>query len=113
VRTSHLALLEETERQIPQGLLELLTLGPLGPKRVKTLYDQLGIKGLADPEAAAKAGRIHDLHGFGPKIEQHLPGALARHVKEELRHLLASVEAIAQDLGRAKGRRQDRRRRQL
>ena len=32
VATGHLALLEETERRVPEGLLDLLTLGPLGPK---------------------------------------------------------------------------------
>ena len=107
VQTGHLALLEETERRVPEGLLEILSLGPLGPKRVKTLYDQLGIKGLADLEAAAKAGRIHDLRGFGPKMEERLLDALAHHVTAEARLLLASVEGVAQELvqhlGRGKG----------
>jgi DNA polymerase (family X) len=98
VETGHLMLLEETERRVPEGLLELLALAPLGPKRVKTLHDQLGIKGLADLEAAAKAGRIHDLRGFGPKMEERLLDALAHHVKEEPRLLLAAVEGVAQDL---------------
>jgi DNA polymerase (family 10) len=107
VRTGHLALLDETGQRIPESLLELLTLGPLGPKRVKMLYDQLGIKGLADLEAAARSGKIHDLHGFGSKMEQRLLDALAHHAKEEPRPLLAAVEDIAQDLvqylGRAQG----------
>jgi DNA polymerase (family X) len=98
VRMGELALLEETERRIPEGLLEILSLGPLGPKRVKTLYDQLGIKGLADLEAAAKTGRIHGLRGFGPKMEERLLDALAHHVTAEPRLLLASVEGVAQDL---------------
>jgi len=98
VRTGGLALLAETERRVPEGLLELLTLGPLGPKRVKTLYEQLGIKGLDDLAAAAKAGRIHDLRGFGPKLEERLLDALAHHVTEAPRLLLASVEGVARDL---------------
>jgi DNA polymerase (family 10) len=98
VRTGRLALLEETERRVPAGLLEILSLGPLGPKRVKTLHDQLGIKGLADLEAAARMGRIHDLRGFGPKIEERLLDALAHHVGAQPRLLLASVEEVAQDL---------------
>lgn len=98
VGTGQLALLQDTERRVPAGLLEILSLGPLGPKRVKTLYDQLGIKGLADLEAAAKAGRIHDLRGFGPKIEERLLDALAHRVSAEPRLLLASVEGVAQDL---------------
>jgi DNA polymerase (family X) len=100
VRTGHLALLDDTGQRIPEGLLELLTLGPLGPKRVKTLYEELGIKGLADLEAAARAGKIHDLHGFGQKMEQRLLDALAHHVTEAPRPLLAAVEGVAQDLVR-------------
>jgi len=107
VQTGRLTALEEAERRVPEGLLELLSLGPLGPKRVKTLYDRLDIKGVDDLAAAAKAGKIHDLRGFGPKMEARLLDALAHHVKEEPRLLLASVEAVAQDLvqrlGRARG----------
>jgi DNA polymerase (family 10) len=104
VRTGRLMALEEAEQRVPVGLLELLSLGPLGPKRVKTLYDQLGIKGLDDLAAAAKAGRIHDLRGFGPRMEARLLDALAHHVKEEPRPLLAAVEAVAEDLVRRLGR---------
>jgi DNA polymerase (family X) len=98
VTTGRLALLEETERRTPESLLELLRLGPLGPKRVKTLYDQLGIKSADDLAAAIEAGRIHGLRGFGPKIEQRLMDALAHRVEEEPRLLLAAVEGIARDL---------------
>jgi DNA polymerase (family 10) len=98
VETGHLGLLEETERRVPESLLQLLTLGPLGPKRVKTLYDRLGIKSADDLAAAAKAGKIHDLRGFGPKMEQRLLDALAHRVKEEPRLLLATVEGVARDL---------------
>ena len=100
VSTGRLAVLEETERRTPESLLELLRLGPLGPKRVKTLYDQLGIESADDLAAAAKAGRLHGLRGFGPKIEQRLLDALAHRVKEEPRLLLAAVEAVAVDLVR-------------
>ncbi len=100
VETGGRPVLDETERRVPESLLELLTLGPLGPKRVKTLHDQLGIKGLADLEVAAKAGKIHDLRGFGTKMEERLLDALAHHVKEEPRPLLTSVEGVAEDLAR-------------
>ena len=100
VETGHLTLLEETERRVPEGLLELLTLGPLGPKRVKTLYDQLGIKNFDDLAAAGRSGKIGCLRGFGPKMEERLLHALEHHAKEEPRLLLPTVEAVAQDLVR-------------
>jgi DNA polymerase (family 10) len=70
--TGHIAVLDEMERKTPPGLLALLDVPGLGPKRVRALYDGLGIRGLADLVAAAKAGKIRDLAGFGTKTEQRI-----------------------------------------
>jgi DNA polymerase (family 10) len=70
--TGHVTVLDEMERKTPPGLLALLDVPGLGPKRVRALYDGLGIRGLADLVAAAKAGKIRDLAGFGTKTEQRI-----------------------------------------
>jgi len=70
--TGHIAVLDEMERKTPPGLLALLDVPGLGPKRVHTLYDRLGIRSLADLVAAAKAGKIRKISGFGAKTEQRI-----------------------------------------
>jgi DNA polymerase (family X) len=70
--TGHIAVLDEMERKTPPGLLVLLDVPGLGPKRVRALYDHLGIRTLADLVAAAKAGKIRELSGFGAKTEQRI-----------------------------------------
>jgi DNA polymerase (family X) len=70
--TGHIAVLDEMEQKTPPGLLALLDVPGLGPKRVRLLYDRLGIRSLADLVAAAKAGKIHEVAGFGAKIEQRI-----------------------------------------
>lgn len=70
--TGHIAVLDEMERKTPPGLLALLDVPGLGPKRVRLLYDRLGIRTLADLVAAAKAGKIHELPGFGEKSEKRI-----------------------------------------
>ncbi len=70
--TGHIAVLDELEKKIPPGLLALLDVPGLGPKRVRALYDRLGIHSLADLVAAAKAGKIRDLPGFGGKTERRI-----------------------------------------
>jgi DNA polymerase (family 10) len=54
----HIAVLDDMERKTPPGLLVLLDVPGLGPKRVRALYDRLGVRTLADLVAAAKAGKI-------------------------------------------------------
>jgi len=70
--TGHIVVLDEMERKTPPGLLALLDVPDLGPKRVRALYDGLGIHSLADLVAAAKAGKIRELAGFGAKTEQRI-----------------------------------------
>ena len=70
--TGHIDVLDEIERRTPPGLLALLDVPGLGPKRARLLSEQLGIKNLGDLLAAARAGKIRELSGFGEKTERHI-----------------------------------------
>ena len=65
VDTRYLAALEEVEEEVPAGLVDLTRLLGLGPKRVKILHEDLGIRDLAELERAAREHRIRELAGFG------------------------------------------------
>ena len=95
VNTGRLAALEDLEKDVPAGLVELTRLPGLGPKRVKSLHESLGIHDLEGLERAARKHRIRELPGFGAKTEQRIVEALARHEQNEGRHKLADVEGIA------------------
>ncbi|MCX7847129.1 MAG: DNA polymerase/3'-5' exonuclease PolX [bacterium] len=60
---------EELKGSLPAGLLELLNIPSLGPKRVKLLYETLGITTVEALEAAALAGQLRGLPGMGEKSE--------------------------------------------
>jgi DNA polymerase (family 10) len=62
--------LEELRDKVPAGLTELLKLEGLGPKKVKVLYDELGVDSVDRLEKAAQAGRLRDLPGMGLKTEE-------------------------------------------
>ncbi len=59
----------ELRRVTPPGLVALLRVPGLGPKKIKTLHDDLKIESLADLRAAAEAGKIAGIKGFGSKTE--------------------------------------------
>jgi DNA polymerase (family X) len=70
--TGHVKYLEGLERKTPVDLAELSRIEGLGPKSIKTLYQKLDIRNIAELETAAKAGKIAKLEGFGAKKEENI-----------------------------------------
>jgi len=98
VTTGHCKALEKLKKSVPGTLIELLALPGLGPKRVKHLYQDLGIKTPAQLEKAAKAGRLHELPGFGAKTEAAVLEAIAAQAGIEKRYKLAIAAQYAEPL---------------
>ena len=68
--------LEKLRKDYPPGILDLLRLAGVGPKRVRLFYGKLGIGSLDELERAVRSGRLRILGGFGPKSEQRLLEAI-------------------------------------
>ena len=68
VETGTLPQRQQLVATIPPGLLELLRIPGLGPKRVKLFHEQLQVNGVADLKDALEKGKIAKLPGFGPKL---------------------------------------------
>ncbi len=63
--------------KFPVGLLAVMHLPGFGPKRARRLHDELEIDSLESLRAAAEAGQISGLRGFGKKVEDNLIATLA------------------------------------
>lgn len=98
VITGRIAQLEELRAEMPAGLLAMLRLPGVGPKRVKTLFHELGIQDLAQLAAAAREGRIRTVKGFGAKIEAGILHALETRQSEGQRFRRAAVVPYAESL---------------
>lgn len=70
-------MLEELRAETPIGLYDLMRIKGLGAKRIRMLYADLGIDGLDALEAAAAAGQIARLPGFGAKTEAKILDGVA------------------------------------
>ncbi len=80
--TGKLSFYERLAEEIPSSLVEMLRVEGLGPKRVKQIYDSLGLTTLDELTAAAREGKLRDLPGLGAKSEAKLVAAieaLSRH----------------------------------
>jgi len=95
VTTGELPLRKQLASKLPAGLLDLLRIPGLGPKRVKLLYKKLKVKSAADLAKALEAGRIQKLKGFGPKMEEKIRAGLGQVHVGERRLLLNEAETQA------------------
>src|SRR3954453_18078714 len=65
--------------KFPPGLIAVMHLPGFGPKRARTLYEELHVDSLEKLRAVAEAGEIRKLRGFGAKVEENLLRTLADH----------------------------------
>jgi DNA polymerase (family 10) len=67
VKTGTIPAHQQLLGRIPPTLLELLTIPGVGPKGVKTIYENLNVKNIAELKDAIKSGSVAELPGFGDK----------------------------------------------
>ncbi|HXQ28882.1 MAG TPA: DNA polymerase/3'-5' exonuclease PolX [Gemmatimonadales bacterium] len=96
IATGELPLHKQLAAKLPSGLLDLLRIPGLGPKRVKLLYSSLKIRSAADLAKALAAGRVGKLKGFGPKMVEKIQAGLPQAHVGEQRLLLHDAETEAQ-----------------
>jgi DNA polymerase (family 10) len=74
--TGQLGFLNELRAEFPPGILDILHITGVGPKRAMQFYRELGIGSVPELEAAARAGKLRDLSGMGAKSEQKIIAAI-------------------------------------
>ncbi len=72
VETGRLEYFERLKKEIPEGLLALLDIPGLGPKKVSALYKNLGISTIEELRKACIDGKLRDLDGFGEITERNI-----------------------------------------
>lgn len=76
VQTGELPYLTQLREEVPAGLLRILRIPGLGPKKVKAIHDALGITQLHELELACREGRVAALKGFGAKTQEKILAGL-------------------------------------
>jgi len=72
VTTGHLGYYEKLKESIPSGLPDMLRIQGLGPKKVKTIYEKLGITSIGELKYACLENRLLKLPGFGGKTQEKI-----------------------------------------
>jgi DNA polymerase (family 10) len=107
VATGSCEQLRQLRRELPPSITELLALPGIGPRRVRVLYDELGIQTMEQLLEAGRQGRIRTLRGFGPKTEDLILRAASERLSQDrrLKHSVAAqvAGALLSELKRVPG----------
>jgi len=98
VETGKLKYYDELKASIAPGLVELLDIPGLGPKKIQALHQRLGVDSIAKLEAACKAGQVAQLEGFGEKTQTNLLEGIERKRQYASKHRLGDALALAEPL---------------
>jgi DNA polymerase (family X) len=96
--TGRMAYHDKLLAEFPPTLLDLLALPGLGPKTVRSLYTELGIKTLDELKAAAEAGRLRTLRGLSQRTEEQVLKAIEGLERSDRRLLLHRAQALVDEL---------------
>ena len=72
IKTGKIKYYEQLKKRTPVKINELTAIEGVGPKIIKRLYKEIGVRTLKDLEKAALAGKIRKLEGFGQKSEENI-----------------------------------------
>src|SRR4030043_1485974 len=98
VHTGKLQVHEDLKSSVPPGHLEMLRISGLGPKKIKALYDALGIKTVGELEYACLENRLVELQGFGQKTQEKILQGIQQIKKYQGRYLYGEVIDSAEAL---------------
>jgi DNA polymerase (family 10) len=98
VRTGRLEYYDKLREEFPQEIFLLFELQGLGAKKIKALYDQLGVSSLTKLERALDSGKVAELPGFGEKTAANIRKALEQHKTSAGQFRFGDVMALAEDL---------------
>lgn len=98
VRTGRLDYYDKLRDEFPPEIFILFELQGLGAKKIKALYDRLGVSSLTSLERALASGKVAELPGFGEKTAANIALAIEQHKKSAGQFRLGDITALAEDL---------------
>ena len=98
IQDGTIPLLQELKATFPEGVREMLRVPGLGPKKVKELFEKLGIKSIGELEYACHENRLLTLPGFGPKSQEKILQGIEQFKRFQGRFLFGGVYPLASEI---------------
>ena len=98
VQTGEMGYYDDLKAGFPEGLFDLFDLSGLGPKKIKALYDKLGVDSIPSLREVCESGKVAELSGFGAKTVEKIIEALELQDKFASHFKLGDVAVMAETL---------------
>ncbi|MCU0395768.1 MAG: helix-hairpin-helix domain-containing protein [Chitinophagaceae bacterium] len=98
LQTGKLPLLEKYITQTPPGVIEMLNIKGLGPKKIHTIWKEMGIESIGELQYACHENRLTLYKGFGEKTQQNVYEAIQFYLNQQGLFLYQQVEELAGQL---------------
>jgi DNA polymerase (family 10) len=92
--TGHLEMLNEYIRNTPPGVIEMLNIKGIGPKKINTIWKEMEIESIGELQYACNENRLTLYSGFGEKTQQNVLEAIAFYLQSLGHFLYAQVDAL-------------------
>lgn len=101
INHGNLAALEEYVQKTPPGIIEMLSIKGLGPKKISIIWKEMEIESPGELLYACTENRLTRYKGFGEKSQQSIQEAINFYLKSQGNHLFAEIEKYAWQLTEA------------
>jgi DNA polymerase (family 10) len=98
LQTGELKELNEIIQQTPEGVVEMLAIKGIGPKKISIIWHNLGIESIGELYYACNENRLIEAKGFGLKTQEEIKNAIEFKLAANGRFLYAQVEGFAKTL---------------
>ena len=98
IENQQLTLLNDYLEKTPSGILELLKIKGLGPKKIVTIWKALEIESVGELIYACEENRLINYKGFGAKTQQNIYDALLFYIQHQGNYLFQQVEPLVKSL---------------
>ena len=98
LKTGKLKILDELVQKTPPGVLEMLNIKGIGPKKIHTIWKEMEIESVGELLYACKENRLKLYKGFGEKTQQNIIDTIEFYNKNKGSHLYAQVALVAAEI---------------
>ena len=96
--TGSLSVLIDMIERTPPGVMELLNIKGIGPKKIATIWKEMEIEGVGELLYACKENRLKLFKGFGEKTQLNITETIEYYLKSKGSHLFSQIDLMAGDV---------------
>lgn len=96
--TGKIKMLDELLSKTPEGILEMMKIKGIGPKKISTIWKEMNVENIGELLYACNENRLSLLKGFGKKTQYNVIESIEFFLKQKGHYLYAQVESVAVDL---------------